>query len=52
MISKLFKCCYVNISFTAETEKNNKTSVLNVNIIRKQGKFTTSAHRKPNISGV
>ena len=40
------------MSFTIETEQNNKMSFLNVNVIREQGKFITSVYRKPIFSGV
>ena len=39
------------MSFTIETEQN-KISFLNVNVIGEQGKFITSAYRKPTFSGV
>ena len=38
------------MSLTIETEQNNKTSFLDVNVIRKQGKFITSVYRKPTFS--
>ena len=40
------------MSFSMETEKENKLSFLDVEIIREQGKFTTTIYRKPNFSGV
>ena len=40
------------MSFTLETEQNNKISVLYLNIIREHGKFTTNVYRKPTFSGV
>ena len=40
------------MSFTIETEQNNKISFLNVNVIREQGKFITSVYQKPTFSGV
>ena len=39
--------CHVNISFTIVNEKDNRMSFLYVNIIREQGKFTTSVAGKP-----
>ena len=33
--------CHVNMSFTIETEQNNKISFPDVNVIREQGKFVT-----------
>ena len=33
------------MSFSMETEKENKSSFLDVEIIRKQGKFTTTIYR-------
>ena len=44
--------CHVTISFTIENEKDNRTSFLDVNIIRGQLKFTTSVYRKPTFSGI
>ena len=38
--------------FTIETDQRNKISFLDVNVIREQGKFTTSVNRKPTFSGV
>ena len=35
-----------------ETEKENKLSFLDVEVIREQGKFTTTIYRKPTFSGV
>ena len=43
--------CHVNI-FTIETEQNNKLSFLDINVSRKQGKFTTNAYRKPTFSSL
>ena len=40
------------MSFIIETGQNNKVSFLNVNVIREQGKLTTSVYRKPTFSGV
>ena len=40
------------MSFTIETERNNKISFLDINFIREQGKFITSVYRKPTLSGV
>ena len=40
--------CHVNMSFTIETEQNNKISFLDVNVIREQGKFIISVYRKTN----
>ena len=40
------------MSFSTETERKNKLSFLDVEIIRKQGKFTTTVNRKPFFSGV
>ena len=44
--------CHINMSFSMETEKENKLSFLDVEIICKQGKFTTTIYRKPTFSGV
>ena len=44
--------CHVNMSFTIETEQNNKISFLDVNVISEQGKFITSVYQKPTFSGV
>ena len=40
------------MSFSMETEKENKLSVLDVKIMHEQGKFTTAVYRKPTFSGV
>ena len=40
------------MSFTKETEQNNKISFLDVNVIRQQGKFITSVYRKSAFSDV
>ena len=40
------------MSFSVEAEKDNKLSFLDVEVIREQGKFTKSIHRKPTFSGV
>ena len=34
------------MSFTIETEQENKISFLDVNVIREQGEFMTSVYRK------
>ena len=44
--------CHVNMSFTIETEQNNKISFIDVNVIREQGESITSVYRKPTFSGV
>ena len=44
--------CPINMSFTIETEQNSKTLMLDVNVIREQGKFMTNVYRKPNFSAV
>ena len=43
---------HINMSFSMETEKENKLSFLDVEVIREQGKFTTTVYRKPTFSGV
>ena len=40
------------MSFTIETEQNNRISLLEVNVIGEHGKFITSVYRKPTFSGV
>ena len=42
----------ITLSFSLETEKENKLSFLDVEIICKQGKFTTTIYRKPTFSSV
>ena len=39
------------MSFSMDTEKEDKLSFLDVEIIRKQGKFTTTIYRKLTFSG-
>ena len=48
----LLNFCHINISFSMETERQNKFSFLNIEVIREQGKFTTTIYRKPTFSGV
>ena len=43
---------HINMSFSVETEKENKFAFLDVEFIREQGKFTTKIYRKPSFSGV
>ena len=43
---------HVNMSFTIETQQNNKISFLDVGVIHEQGKFITSVYQKPTFSGV
>ena len=43
---------HLNISLTIENEKDNRMSLLDVNIIREKEKFTTSVYRKPTFSGI
>ena len=43
---------HINMSLSMETEKENKLSFLDVEVIREQGKFTTTVYRKPTFSGV
>ena len=43
---------HLNISFTTENEKDNRMSLLDVNIIRGKGKFTTSVYRKSTFSKI
>ena len=40
------------MSFSMETEKENKLLFLDVEIIPEQGKFTTTIYRNPTFSGV
>ena len=44
--------CHINMSFSMETEKENKLSFLDVEIIREQDKLTATSYRKPTFSGV
>ena len=43
---------HANKSFTVESEKQNRTSFLDVQIILEDKTFTTSVYRKPTFSGV
>lgn len=43
---------HANIKFTYEEEENDTLSFLDVNIMRENGKFTTSVFRKKTFSGV
>ena len=40
------------MSFSMETEKENKLSFVDVEVISDQGKFTTTVYLKPTFSGV
>ena len=40
------------MSFTLKSAQNNKISLLDVNDIREQVKFTTNIYQKPTFSGV
>ena len=40
------------MSFSMETQKENKLSFVDVEVIREQGKSTTTFYRKPAFSGV
>ena len=44
--------CHLNISLTIEYEKDNRMSFIDVNIIHKKGKFTTSVYHKPTFSRI
>ena len=39
------------MSFSIETKQINEISFLDVNVIRQEGKFTTSVYRKPTFNG-
>ena len=43
---------HANMSFTIDSEKQNRMSFLDVQIIREDKTFTTSVYRKSNFSGV
>ena len=40
------------MSFSMETERQNKFSFFDIEVIRKQGKFSTTVYRKSTFSGV
>ena len=44
--------CHIHMLFSMETEKDNKLSFLNVEIICKQSKFTATVYQKPTVDGV
>ena len=46
------KSHHLNLSCTLENEKDNRMSFLDVNIICKKDKFTTSVYRKPTFSEI
>ena len=48
----LLNSCHINISFSIETERQTKFSFLDIEVIREQGKFTTTIYRKTTFSGV
>ena len=49
---ELLNSCRINMSFSMETERRNKFSFLDIEVICKQGKFSTTIYRKPTFSGV
>ena len=44
--------CHIKLSFSMKTEKENKLFFLDIEIIHKQDKFTTTVYQKPTLSGV
>ena len=42
--------CHINMSFSVETERQTKFSFLDVEVIREQGKFSTTIYRKATFS--
>ena len=40
------------MSFSMETERQNKFSFLDIEVIREQGKFSTTIYRKATFNGV
>ena len=44
--------CHINMSFSMEPERQNKFSFLHIEVIREQGKFSTTIYRKPTFNGV
>ena len=44
--------CHINMSFSMKTEKENKLSFPDVQIISEKSRFTTSIYRKPTFSSV
>ena len=51
-VQKFLNSCYINMSFSVETERQNKFSFLDIEVIREQGKFSTTIYYKPTFSGV
>ena len=44
--------CHINMSFSMETERQNKFSFLDIEVTHKQDKFSTTIYRKPTFTGV
>ena len=44
--------CHINMSFSMQTERQNKFSFLDIEVIREQGKFSTTSYRKSTFSCV
>ena len=40
------------MSVSMKTERQNKIAFIDIEVIREQGKFSTTIHRKPTFSGV
>ena len=43
--------CHINMSFSMKTERQNKFYFLDIEVIREEDKFKTTAYRKPTFSG-
>ena len=51
-LATYFSSKHPNIRFTFEVEKENSLPFLDVDVLRENGKFSTSVHRKNTFSGV
>ena len=51
-VQKFLNSCHINMPFSMETERQNKFSFLDIEVIREQGKFSTTIYYKPTFSGV
>ena len=49
---EFLNCCHINVSFSMETERQNKISCFGIKVICEQGIFSATIYHKPTFSGV
>ena len=48
-LQEFLNSCHISMSFSMETERQNKFSFLDIEVIREQGKFSIAIYRKPTL---